>query len=132
MNLIETKKALQLIRSHPECISWLDFGDRGNPCIGRLDNLTNTTEIIQNAISLSNVKQAMPKFSSLHNAISKSVATIIGAEWVTYDWLSKILGRILEEDYTTFINMFNFSIFVRRKMKEKGLTEISSLAEINC
>lgn len=130
MNLEETKKAIQLIIPHTDCIAWTDFSDKGNSCTGRLDILTDSNDIAQNALSFSNVKQAMPKQSDLHFKLSPKVASEIGANWVTYDWLSKVLGRILEEDYTTFINMFNFSTFVRRKMKEKGLAEISSLEDL--
>lgn len=132
MNLNEVLQALQIINSHPECINWIDFGDSGNPCTGRLDILTSANDIQKNAISLSNVKQAMPKYSKLHMKLSPKVASEVGAKWVTYDWLTKILARILEDDYITFLNMFNLSIYVKRKMMEKGLAQISSVAEVMC
>ena len=130
MNLDETKKALDKIKHNPECFVWQDFGDRGNPCTGRLDNLSTSIEIEKNALSLANVKQAMPKYSDLHSSLSKNVACEIGANWVTYDWLSKVLGRILEDDFITFSHMLNLSICVRAKIEEKELVQISSLNEL--
>jgi len=130
MNLEETKKAIQLIIPHTDCIAWKDFSDRGNSCTGRLDRLTNSNDIEKNATSLSNVKQSMPKQSDLHFKLSPKVASEIGANWVTYDWLSKVLGRILEDDFITFSHMLKLSICVRAKMKEKGLAEISSLKDL--
>lgn len=132
MNINETKQAIQLLMKHTNCIAWTDFSDRGNSCTGRLDRLTTANEIAKNAISLSNVKQAMPKYSNIHVKLSQAVASEIGVNWVTYDWLVKTLGRILEEDYQTFYQMLNLSICVKNKMREKGLSEIQSLDQIFC
>lgn len=115
MNLEETKKALTLIESHTDCIAWVDFADRGNACTGRIDILTDPTEIAQNSVSLSNVKQIMPKQSDLHLNISPKVATEIGAKWVTYDWLVKTLSRILESKFEDFEHILNLSICVKKR-----------------
>lgn len=130
MNLVETKQAIKLIIPHTDCIAWKDFSDRGNSCTGRLDRLTNSNDIEKNAISLSNVKQAMPKYCDLHLNLSKRVASEIGANWVTYDWLVKILGRVLEDDFEAFSHIFSLSMNVKSRMRDLGLSEIQSLGEL--
>lgn len=130
MSINETKQAIQLLMKHTNCIAWTDFSDRGNSCTGRLDRLTTANEITKNAISLSNVKQAMPKYSNIHEKLSQAVASEIGIKWVSYDCLVKTIARILEDDFQTFYHMLSLSIFVKDRMKEKGLAEISSLEDL--
>lgn len=130
MNPRETKIALDLIKSHPDCIAWLDLGDKGNACTGRLDILTSQAAIINNALSLANVKQAMPKYSKLHLSLSSSVARILNQHYVPYDYLCKIIGRLLESNFKSFYQMITLSINVRSTMKQKGLTQIESLNEV--
>lgn len=130
MTLVETRIALYLIACYPECIAWLDFKDVGNGT-GRLDILRTNSEIVNDAVSLSNVKIAMPKYSDLHIKISKKVRFILHQKRISYDWLVKTLSRILGiSTFKSFYQMLTLSILIRSKMKQKGLQQITSLNEV--
>ena len=90
----EVRSAVILLSTYPENIAWLDFGDRGNACTGPF-KLENEEEILEDALALAEVKISMPKGSKLHRELARSVAEILDCAWVTYDWLSKIVGRIV-------------------------------------
>lgn len=114
MTLAETKVALLIIDRYPETIAWEDFSDKGNSCTGRLDVLP-PSEIAKNAISYAQVKTIMVKYSRLHRTLSKSVAKEMGLKYVTYDWLTKALSRLLEDTtFASFCQMVNRSIFVKK------------------
>ena len=129
MTLAETRVALLIIDRYPETIAWEDFGDLGNET-GRLDVLP-PSQVAKNAISYAQVKTVMMKYSALHRSLSKSIAEEIGCKYVTYDWLTKALSRLLEDTtFASFCQMVNCSIFVKKRMKERRLTRISALDEV--
>ncbi|WP_353892909.1 hypothetical protein PRVXH_002299 [Proteinivorax hydrogeniformans] len=128
-DITEIGKTIILLSSYPENIGWLDFGDSGNACTGSF-KLEDEEEILEDALAVAAVKCAMPKGSKLHNKLGSEVASIVGCNWVTYDWLIKIVGRIVA--FTTldeFRNMLNLSIAVKQGMKERGLSMINSIDE---
>lgn len=131
MTLLETRIAIYLIACYPECIAWLDFKDTGNGT-GRLDILRSDTEILNDSVSLSNVKIAMPKRSGLHLVIAEKVRLILHqTNTPTYDWLLKTLSRILEiSTFRSFYQMLTLALLIRSKMKQKGLKQITSLNEV--
>ena len=109
-DLEEVKQAILLLSTHPQNIAWSDFGDRGNVCTGPF-RLESDEEIVEDALALAAVKIAMPKGSPLHLKLSSAVARILGCNWVTYDWLIKIVGRIMAcGSFQDFIEKNNLSI----------------------
>jgi hypothetical protein len=129
MNKNEAENTIKAMINHPDCIAWLDFGDRGNSCCG-LFKLENQEEIIEDALALACVKMVMPKGTTIHLKLARLVADRIGCKYVTYDWLIKIVGRIVAlGSYQDFCNMLNLSIAVKDGMRQRGLTEIRCIEE---
>ncbi|MDA8227042.1 MAG: hypothetical protein M0T74_04955 [Desulfitobacterium hafniense] len=127
---IEVRRAIQQLLTHYDCVSWLDFGDRGNPCYA-FYNFDTEEERIEDAYALAAVKIVMPKGSVLHLTLSRSVAQEIGCKYVTYDWLIKALSRIVgSSSYKELSDMVHLSVAVKAGMKQRGLTTISNVAEV--
>lgn len=128
-NINEVVKSLELLNKYPENIAWNDFSDRGNSCYSPYN--ISSKELNEEADSRAAVLKAMPKYSATHLSLSRSIAEIIGTKWVTYDWLCKILGRIIAtaESYSDFEKIIALSVEVKEKMKEKGLSTITSIEE---
>jgi hypothetical protein len=128
-NINEVNKALDLINKHPENIAWQDFTDNGNPCYNPYS--VSSDEMNEEADSRAAVLKAMPKNSLIHLSISQAVARLLGTKWVTYDWLSKIIGRIIApaESYHEFEKVIALSVAVQQGMRERGLTTINSIEE---
>lgn len=125
----EVRKAVFLLSAYPENIAWLDFGDRGNACTG-LFKLTDKEEILEDALALAAVKISMPKGFILHLNLARSVAKILDCKWVTYDWLSKIVGRIMAcGSFQDFQDMIALSLAVQSCNKQRGLNTINSIDE---
>lgn len=113
----EVRKAVVLLSAYPENIAWLDFGDKGSACSG-LFILDNEDEKFEDAFALAAVKISMPKGSMLHLNLAGSVAKILDCKWVTYDWLSKIVGRIMAcGSFQDFQDMIASSSAVQSGMK---------------
>ncbi|MBW9171219.1 hypothetical protein K2F43_08370 [Clostridium estertheticum] len=110
---IEVRRAIQLLLKHIECVAWLEFGDRGNPCYDPY-NFDTEEEHIEDAYALAAVKIVMPKGSVLHQKLSESVAQEIGCKYVTYDWLIKALSRIVaSSSYKELADMMKTSLQMR-------------------
>ncbi len=126
----EVKKVLELINEYPENIAWKDFTDKGNSCYKPYR--ASSEEINEEVDSRAAVLKVMTKNSSLHLDISKAVARILGVKWVTYDWLSKVIGRVISsvESYHEFDKAITLSVAVKQRMREKGLTTINSIEEV--
>lgn len=119
----EVRAAIQLMAKHPHCIAWTDFGDKGNSCSGPF-RLNSQDEIVEDAFALAAAKIAIPKYSALHHDLAKSVAQIIGAKYITYDWLVKVLGRIVAVgSFHEFCNLLRLSIAVKTDMDTRGLLQ---------
>lgn len=118
-----------LLIPHAECFAWNDFGDRGNPCYKPYD-FANPQEAFDAAVSEMVVTLAMPKGSPEHIQLGSKIADLLDCQYVTYDWLKKIVGRLLSgTNYNELKEMTALSIAVRRGMKQKGLKKISSVKE---
>ncbi|MBU8763766.1 hypothetical protein KM868_09690 [Micrococcus luteus] len=92
-DLNEIRAAAQMLVKHADCIAWTEFGDNGNSC-GPY-TLDSEDEIKEDAFALAAVKIVVPKGSTLHYDLTRSVAQVIGCGYVTYDWIIKVLGRIV-------------------------------------
>jgi hypothetical protein len=121
-DIIKVRRIVQLLLTHSDCVAWLDFGDRGNPCYAPY--IFNTEEDrMKDAYSLAAMKIVIPKGSVLHLKLSKSVAQEIGCKYVSYDWLIKALGRIVAfTEYKELLGKIHLSEAVRANMKQRGLT----------
>jgi hypothetical protein len=129
MNKNEVENTIKAMVNHSDCIAWQDFGDRGNSCCGPF-KLETQEEVIEDALALANVKMVMPKGTTIHLELARSVADRIGCKYVTYDWLIKIVGRIVAvSSYQDFCNVLNLSIAVQDGMRQRGLTEIRCIEE---
>lgn len=123
-DILEIQKAISLLEQYPQCVAWLDFSDRGNPCCGKYQDDTTT------AINLGVVKSLIPKYSSTHTSLNKSIVNVLGGNWVTYDWLIKVVSRVVSvSSFSDFKQMIELSIKVKNAMAKKSLTEIKSVAE---
>ena len=120
----EIKKAILLMIQCPHCIAWLDFTDKGNLCSGRYQ------DGIDESINLGTVKLLIPKYSAIHGALSVSIANLIGADWVTYDWLIKVVSRVVSvSSLSDFTEMLNLAIAVKDGMRKRDLSEIRCIEE---
>ena len=118
--LSEFKEAVDLLSIYPESIAWSDFGDRGNACTGSF-KLKDKEEIVEDALALAAVKICMPKGSMLHRKMARSVAKILNCRWVTYDWLIKVVARIVAcGSYQDFKRMLSLSVAIKSGMKQRG------------
>lgn len=126
---VEVRRALQLLLNQSHCVAWLDFGDRGNPCYDPY-NFSTEEERLEDAYTLAVVKIVMPKKSALHQKLGRTVAQNIGCKYVTYDWLIKVLSRIVaRSSYKELADMVHLSAIVKAGMKQRGLTMIKNVAE---
>lgn len=135
MTIIEVERAIDLIIKNVDCIAWADYQDSGNSCTGRLDIFASYQDLTDAAESLKKVRIAMPKYSNRHLNMNSALSQHLGAKCTQYDHLTKILSRILDTENTEFIyfqQMVMFSKEVQKRMREKGLTQISSLDEVFC
>lgn len=116
----DVKNSIELLKEYPKCWSWQDFGDKGNACSGPFI-LETEVDILEDAIRLAAVKIAMPKGTTLHQDLANSVATLLGNQWVTYDWLIKAVTRIISfsSSYEEFMELVNLSLAVQTGMGEK-------------
>lgn len=123
-DLHEIEEAISLLMDYPNCIAWQDFSDKGNTCCGKYQD--GSIE----AKNLGTVKLLIPKYSSIHVNLNESVSNLIGANWVTYDWLIKVVSRIVSvSSLSNFKQMLGLSILVKDGMKKRGLTEIQYIEE---
>lgn len=121
----EVANAILLLEKYPETFAWADFEDRGSSCIGKFE------DGVEESINLGTVKLLIPKGSKLHINLNNSVARMLDLTYVTYDWLIKIISRIISScSFNNFVAMIQLSLTVRKKMQEKGLKQINSLAEV--
>ena len=129
-SLSETKKAITtLLILFAEYIAWKDFGDRGNPCYDPY-KFADSQEAYDAALSEMYTTLAMPKGSPEHIQLGSRIASLLDCKYVTYDWVKKVVGRLLSStDYNELKEMTALSIAVRRGMKQKGLTTIDSIEE---
>lgn len=124
-NINDIKQGILLLNFFPECVAWQDFGDKGNSCSGLYEDGP------EEACCLGIVKEIIPKNSPIHKQLSASVAKVLRAEWVTYDWLIKIISRIVAiSSLQEFRKMMALSILLKARMAKRGLTQISSIAEV--
>jgi hypothetical protein len=123
-DITEIGKSIVLLSTYPEIIAWSDFGDRGTTCTGPF-KLKDGDEILEDAAALALVKISMPKGSMLHLNLAGSVAKILDCKWVTYNWLSKIVGRIIAcGSFQDFQNMLALSLAAKSSMKHKIFEEL--------
>ena len=123
----EVRKGIQELIKYHSCVAWLDYGDDGNPCY---DPYVFDTRIEREVDALTHaaVKVELAKNSSTHHLLAELVAKDVKNEYVTYDWLIKIVARILcGTSVEQLHDMLELSNTVRKGMKEKGLTQISSI-----
>lgn len=130
-NLSEVKVCIEsILIPHSDSIAWEDFTDKGNACYKPYD-FKNKQEEMETACTEMLVTLAMPKHSDNHVALSKRVASLLGNNWISYDWLKKAVGRVLSgTTYDELVQMTAFSCAIRNQMKQKGLQEISSISEL--
>ena len=126
----KVRKGIQELIKYHSCVSWLDFGDGGNPCYNPCVFDTMAEREID-ALTLAAVKVELAKNSSIHHLLAELVAKDVETKYVTYDWLIKIVARILcGTDLEQLHYMLELSNTIQNKMKEKGLTQISSIEEV--
>jgi len=126
----EAKRCItNLLIPHAECFAWNDFGNRGNPCYKPYD-FSNPQEAFDVAASEMVVTLAMPKGSPEHIQLGSRIADLLDCQYVTYDWLKKIVGRLLSgTNYQDLKEMTMLSMAVKKGMAQKGLVQISSIQE---
>ena len=97
-DVTEIKKSIMLLIKYPHTFGYVDFGDRGNACSGRLDRMSEK-ENSDYAESYAAVLVAMPKYSDLHKKFAPILAKELGLKQSPrYDYMVKILARILGDD----------------------------------
>lgn len=125
----KVRKGIQELIKYHSCVAWLDYGDDGNPCYDPYVFDTRVEREID-ALTHAAVKVELAKNSSTHHLLAELVAKDVENEYVTYDWLIKIVARILcGTSVEQLHDMLELSNTVRNGMKEKGLTQISSIEE---
>lgn len=90
----EVRKGIQELIQYHSCVAWLDYGDCGNPCYDPYVFETGTEREID-ALTHAAVKAELVKGSSTHHLLAELVAKDLKNEYVTYDWLIKVIARIL-------------------------------------
>lgn len=119
----------QILIPYAACFAWKDFNDSGTPCYHpfRYDSPQEATEA---AFTRASVYLAMPKGSQTHRLLGQRVASVLGRRWVQYDWLVKIVGRILSGSTPDELShMVTLASRVQEGMKKRGLTQITSIEE---
>lgn len=110
--------------------AWEDFSDKGNACYNPFV-FSSEQEEIDLAMTRAVVQLAMPYGSQAHHILGQEVANLLGTKWVTYDWLAKAVSRLLSGvTYQELKKMALLSEMVKKKMKEKGLTQINSIEQV--
>lgn len=110
--------------------AWEDFSDKGNACYNPFV-FNSEQEEIDLAMTRAAVQLAMPYGSQAHHILGQEVANLLGTKWVTYDWLAKAVSRLLSGvTYQELKKMALLSEMVKKKMKEKGLTQIKSIEQV--
>lgn len=129
-NVIEVKKCItHVLIPYAKCFGWTEFGDYGGPCY-KPYKFSNQQEEYDAAITRAAVLIAMPKGSREHIFLGNRIAELLNCEYVTYDWLVKVVGRVLSgTNYNELKNMASLSAIVQKAMKRKGLTQINSIQE---
>lgn len=87
-------KGIQELIKYHSCVAWLDYGDDGNPCYDPYVFDTRVEREID-ALTHAAVKVELAKNSSTHHLLAELVAKDVKNEYITYDWLIKIVARIL-------------------------------------
>lgn len=126
----ELRRSIRLLIKYPHSFTYLDFGDRGNVCAKNLDRMT-TDENIDYAESYAAVLVAMPKYSELHKHFAPVLATELGVKRLKYDYIVKLLARILGDDSMksskTVEKMCLFTSRVQKYMKDNDKTELTTM-----
>ncbi len=133
ISVIEVKKCIEEILIPYACLfTWSDFGDRGNSCYNPYV-FDNPQEEIDAVLTRAAVLLAMPKGSLAHITLARLVANSVESAWVTYDYLAKIVARILSgTSYNELKTVVKIALAVQNGMKRKGLKEIHSIEEALC
>ena len=129
-NITEVKLCIaRVLLPHTECFDWKSFGDRGSPCYNP-ECFSDPQELYQDAITRAAVLVAMPKGSKAHLRLGTKMAESLGCKYVTYDWLVKVVGRLLSgTSYSELREMAILSSAIQNGMKAKGLKQIDSIQE---
>ncbi len=123
------KSIMNVLIPYSDCIAWSDFSDRGNPCY-KPYKFDSPEEEIEAAFTRAAVMLEIPYCSEIHSILGQKVANELDNKWITYDWLTKAVARILAG--TTFDALLSIAMLSRRVkdgMKAKGLTQIHSIDE---
>ncbi len=121
----EIKKSIQLLGRYPHTFVWVEFGDKGNACIGRLDHM-DRADNDNYAETYAAVVKAMPKYSELHECFGAVLQKELGlAQYPRYDYEVKLLTRIFMDDAQmqdsdSVKRMCFFTDRVQRYMKTTG------------
>ena len=98
----QVRNCIQIIVDYSKCFGYAEYGDRGNACCGTHDQYLASLstqdrqeEIEKEAYTMASVRIAMPKWSGLHLALSEKVKKQIPVDRINYDYLVKIVTRIL-------------------------------------
>lgn len=130
-NVGEIKRSIRLMIKYPNTFGYLEFGDRGNTCSGRLDRMSEI-ENIEYSEAYAAVVQAMPKYSDLYKQFAPILAKELGLkQWPRYDYTVKLLARILGDDTQmkssdTVESMCLFTSRVQKYMNDNGKKEITT------
>ena len=128
-NIGEIKRSIRLLIKYPNTFVYAEFGDKGNACTGRLDEMC-TEENIDYAETYAAVVQAMPKYSELHKQFAPVLKKKLGLKvWPRYDYMVKILARILGDDMQmkssdTVEQMCIFTSRIHKYLQDTGKSEL--------
>lgn len=130
VNRIEVSNSIdKVLLPFSDCIAWEDMSDRGNPCFNPY-NFASSDEEVEAAYTFVAVFLEIPKGSERHRNLAKKVADQLGKEWITYDYLIKIVSRLLARtSFKELLFMAMLSRKVKNEMKSKGLKHINSMKE---
>lgn len=122
--IVEDK--INIIRGNASNIAWLDFSDRFYIPLEQ-----DEAERRENSLNHALIKIVMPHGSELHLSIMHEVAEHLGARWVTYDWLTKVLSRLFAPISCSELRQaVNLSCNIKEQMQRKNLNRVSSLQEL--
>lgn len=132
-NFNEMKKsasdAIQMLNSYHDCIAWIEYSDKGNPCYDPYD-FASQADREDDALWHAAVKVAIPKGSHDHTFLADLIAKELSNQWITYDWLIKAIARVLNgATLAELKKMCELSRVVKNRMEAKGLTKINSFEE---
>lgn len=117
-----------LIEFH-DCIAWNDFTDKGkNPCYVPQDFSSNEGERKEAALVRAAVIFAVKKGGFFHLKMSKNLRRDFGVSRISYDFLVKLISRVLCGTSCSELNkMVRISRLIRKKMDEKGIKTIGEV-----